>query len=181
MALHANTQFLGEVENNLILDAEFARQLVNPNLLGGQSPVFSLLLDAPQGACRLGPQPDRPTSVARRRSISSVVTVRRSARFRAPRLTAVSKQVADPAHSQAPRPNPVRPTEQSEAAIRTSSSIPDRRRQPAQVRAGLLVAVALLALGHVRFGAIVGGFAFDLTVRCDFVFVFDDVHCGFLG
>lgn len=41
MALDADLQALAQIEHNLILDAELSRQLVNPDLLGGQA---SLLL-----------------------------------------------------------------------------------------------------------------------------------------
>jgi hypothetical protein len=37
VALDADLQALGEVEDHLVLDTELSRQLVDPNLLGGQA------------------------------------------------------------------------------------------------------------------------------------------------
>jgi hypothetical protein len=40
VALDADLQSLAQVEHDLILDAELSRQLVHPDLLGGQRPSF---------------------------------------------------------------------------------------------------------------------------------------------
>ena len=79
MALDADLQALAQIEHNLILDTELSRQLVNPDLLGGQA---SLLLVIARYVL---------TSFARKSARSSLFISARNARATERLLIARSK------------------------------------------------------------------------------------------
>ena len=125
VALDADLQAFGQVDDDLVLDAELSGQLVDADLLRCQARCLL--------PCQLS------ASLARSRSRSPMRTVVRSARSSARRRIDSSRHCTGcAAHSHAPRPGPAPRTGPSGPGwIRTSVSTGPFRRHPTQVRSGL--------------------------------------------
>ena len=139
VALDADLQALGEVEHDLVLDAELSRQLVDPDLLRGQAHCLCFLYFV-SVTCPVLPL----TGTRRRRPVSRVVARSRHSRpvCAAPGPAALPPQClvearhrVGPAQSQAPLPGPAPGSSPAgERWMRTSSVTPATRRHPMQVR-----------------------------------------------
>ena len=101
VALDAHLQLVGQVEDDLVVDAELAGQFVDADLLGQ-----AMVPSAAAGCCRLSRSVRRFSRGSASRSGAAMGA--RSARSRARRRTAASKQRSGsgPRHSHAPRPGP---------------------------------------------------------------------------
>ena len=164
MALHADLQAFAQLEDDLVLDPELSCQLVDPDLLGGQSRsrlCFPVLVFVCQATVVAG---NSLSSVARTRARSSLVTGVRNATANVRRRSARSRQsTARSRHSHAPRPGPA-PSARPATSRRTltSSAVGAVRRHPMHVRRGMLLLTGL------RFGGRVardGGLGGELRLR----------------
>ena len=140
VALHPDLELFGEIQHDLVVDAELSGELVDPDLLGGQSQIRPYCSPAPDGA-------DPAPLAGRLHTVShGVLRCRCSSRgsgapARTPRrLTAWSKHAGRARHTaRLPDPAPAgRRTRlpSGRRAIRSSSSGAALRPHPTQLRSG---------------------------------------------